>query len=292
MLGIDLGSTLVKVCAICADGSFKTHHFRSTKENIEHYFGGEGEDTIKGLLPEGIKKWCCVGAGSVMNRSFLSKLNSAPSFGDEMVANAFYVASILKDNTKYKIHGGTGKIGDKYIIASMGTGVSFVLSSPNADMKHIGGSALGGGTLMGLSRLILNVNNFKDLCDLARRGDSTKVDLLISDIFGENYGSILTADVVASSMAKASFLEERPTDEDIAASLIATASFSIGSHLAALCDSKQANTAIFIGGFLDTDEYISRCLVRAVNLFQPNITCVIPNTHQYGGAIGAALSIQ
>lgn len=292
MLGVDLGSTLVKICVIYEDGSMKTHHFRSTKENVENYFSGIGDKTIKDLLPEGITKWCCIGAGSVLYNAFFKQQSPIPIFKDEMATNAYYVSGILKDNSKFRVFGGTGEISEKYIIASMGTGVSFVLSSPNADMKHIGGSALGGGTLMGLSKLIFNITNFKDVCNLARRGNNNKVDLLISDVFGQNYGDTLTSDIVASSMAKAALLEERPADEDIAASMIATVSFAIGCQLAALCDAHQAYTIIFIGGFLDIDELISQCLVKAVNLFQPKATCVIPNTHQYGGAIGAALSLK
>jgi type II pantothenate kinase len=206
-----------------------------------------------------------------------------------MIANAMAVKYLLKRPDQNTVFGGTGKIGDKFIIASMGTGVSFTANSEGEATRHVGGSALGGGTLMALSRLMLGIKDFGELCALAATGDSRNLDLLICDMFGEDYGTTLTSDVVGSSMAKALWMEERPEDKQIAASLLATVSFAIGAHVAAICSAEKADTIVFVGGFLDIDGIICRGLVKAVNLFHPEVTIVVPKNHHFIGALGAAL---
>ncbi|OHT06104.1 hypothetical protein TRFO_26032 [Tritrichomonas foetus] len=174
----------------------------------------------------------------------------------------------------------------------MGTGVSFTVIKPGEKMRHVGGSAIGGGTLLALSRLILNITDFELLCKLASEGDQSKLDLLISDVFGADYGTTLKADVIASSMAKAAWMEERPADKDIAASILATVSFSIGAHVATIAASQNVKTVVFVGGFLDMNGIIAHNLMRSVNLFHPEITLVIPENYHFFGAIGAALSVK
>ena len=59
----------------------------------------------------------------------------------------------------------------------IGTGTS-VLALGAGHAKRVGGSALGGGTLLGLGRLLLGVDSFDEICALAARGDRRSVDLL------------------------------------------------------------------------------------------------------------------
>lgn len=291
MLGVDLGSSLTKIALIQEDGTIKFTHFRTKIELIRKFFLNEGEQTLNDFAPQGIKAICAVGAGSCKYADFFESLPLRPKKGDEMQSNAFALQTILRDPSKIRVFGGSGIIGDSYVVASMGTGVSFTVVRPDQPMSHVGGSAIGGGTLLALSKLILGINDFNELCQLAARGDSKKVDLLISDVFGSDYGDKLKADIIASSMAKAAYMEERPADEDIAASLLSTISLSIGAHVSAICGAQNVQTVVFAGGFLDYDGIISYYLMRAVNLFHPEITLVIPKNFHYVGALGAALQL-
>jgi type II pantothenate kinase len=207
-----------------------------------------------------------------------------------MIANSLGVKYLLKKPDHISVFGGTGAIGKRYIIASMGSGVAFTVNTEDSEPRHVGGSAFGGGTLMALSWLLLGIKDFRELCILAETGNSANLDLLISDMFGEDYGTTLTADVVGSSMAKALWMQERPPDRDIAASLLATVAFAIGAHVAAICTAEKADTIVFVGGFLDIDGTICKSLVKAVNLFHPEVTVVVPRHHHFIGALGAALT--
>lgn len=70
---------------------------------------------------------------------------------------------------------------NKAIIVSMGTGTTFVMADDNG-VKHMGGTGVGGGTLLGLSNAMLNVRDFNDLITTAEGGMLSNVDLSIKEI--------------------------------------------------------------------------------------------------------------
>lgn len=131
----------------------------------------------------------------------------------------------------------------------MGTGTSFNVVRPNQPTRHVGGSGFGGGTLLDLENIKIGINDFEQLCKMANEGDSNKLDLLISDIAGSDYGSTLKADIIASSFAKAAYMEKRPADKDIAAGILATVSFALGAHITSVCEAEKVSTVVFVGGF-------------------------------------------
>ena len=69
----------------------------------------------------------------------------------------------------------------KAIVVSMGTGTSFVQCDCQG-IRHIGGIGIGGGTLQGLSRVMLNTSNIKQVASMAMQGDISHINLLIGDI--------------------------------------------------------------------------------------------------------------
>lgn len=44
---------------------------------------------------------------------------------------------------------------------------------------------IGGGTLIGLSNLLTGVKDFDKIIEMASRGDNTKVDMIVRDIYGD-----------------------------------------------------------------------------------------------------------
>lgn len=67
------------------------------------------------------------------------------------------------------------------VIASMGTGTAFVHADRN-EIVHIGGTGVGGGTLLGLSSELLEVHSFDNVVELAKNGDLSRIDLTIGDL--------------------------------------------------------------------------------------------------------------
>jgi type II pantothenate kinase len=293
MLGVDVGSSVVKVLFLGDDDTIKVDSFAAREELIRSYFTNTSDRCVANFIaPSELKKWIVVGAGSLKYAEFFDALPIRPDRGHEMTSNSTAVSYLLKRASHVHVFGGSGRVSERYIIASMGTGIAFTLNEPGVDGKHVGGTGLGGGTLMALSKLILGITDFGQLCELARRGSAAKVDLLISDIVGADYGSTLKADVVASSLAKVALFDERPADNDLAAGLIATVTHAIGAHAAAVCKAEKVDTVVLAGGFLDIGGIVTDFLVRSINIFQKEVTIVVPNFHHHLGALGAALALR
>lgn len=120
---------------------------------------------------------------------------------------------------------------DRMIVVSMGTGTSFVQVEGD-NIRHIGGLGMGGGTLRGLSRLLLNTDDVMHVATMAERGDFRNVNLQIGDISATPLPG-LPMDATASIFGN---VKNTATQEDIAAGLICTVLQTIGSatYLASL----------------------------------------------------------
>ena len=113
---------------------------------------------------------------------------------------------------------------DRMIVVSMGTGTSLV-KCDGENIKHIGGIGIGGGTLAGLSRIMLKTADIKQITNLAKDGDVSKINLLIKDISAKPLPG-LPMSAVASLFSNAKTNASR---EDIAKGLIWMVLQCIGS---------------------------------------------------------------
>lgn len=90
-----------------------------------------------------------------------------------------------------------------YLLVNIGSGVSFLKVTGPRSYQRVGGTSLGGGTLWGLLSLLTEANSFGEMLDQAEHGDNTKVDMLVGDIYGTDYGKIgLKSTTIASSFGK------------------------------------------------------------------------------------------
>ncbi|KAL8387337.1 hypothetical protein RB595_009977 [Gaeumannomyces hyphopodioides] len=90
-----------------------------------------------------------------------------------------------------------------YLLVNIGSGVSFLKVEGPRRYQRVGGTSLGGGTLWGLLSLLTGAATFDEMLDLASRGDNSRVDMLVGDIYGTDYGKIgLKSSTIASSFGK------------------------------------------------------------------------------------------
>lgn len=112
---------------------------------------------------------------------------------------------------------------DRSIVVSMGTGTSFV-KCDGEKIEHIGGLGIGGGTLQGLSRLLLNTGDIKEVAAMAMRGNIKNVNLLIGDISKQPLPG-LPMGATASLFGKAA---SNTSQDDLALGLIFMVLQSVG----------------------------------------------------------------
>lgn len=98
---------------------------------------------------------------------------------------------------------------EKAIVVSIGTG-TVILKSDMNETTYLGGTGLGGGTIVGLGKLLIDSSYtktldisgeyFKRIMELSENGSHKNVDLLIKDISKEEIGC-LTNDITAANFA-------------------------------------------------------------------------------------------
>lgn len=304
-IGVDIGSSFTKIFYIQSNTTTRDR-FPTNEKNLITFLNTKLSDLISSTNSNIIIEF--IGSGSYKFRTTIEEqLKRFPQvtviFGEEFSTNAISVLNKLQNHPQIFIQVG-GKNDqnldeeNKFIIASLGTGTTFTYYDGQIT-HHIGGSALGGGTFLGLSKLIFNQNDFPTLYQMAQQGKHENVDLMISDLVGADYISNLTSNVVASSMAKAAWIGEkqdeaddeieRPSDNDIASSLLASLSMSIGCQLSAACSAYHCSRVILIGGFMDHGGIISQNVGIALNLFMPDVKIFVPSDPQFIGSEGAVL---
>jgi type II pantothenate kinase len=101
------------------------------------------------------------------------------------------------------------------LVVSLGTGTAIV-SVRGKNIEHVGGTGVGGGTLLGLARHMLGVSKIDTLEALAARGDLSLINLTVGDIAGGPLGDLPPAST-ASNFGK---VGSDPAPEDKALAII------------------------------------------------------------------------
>lgn len=169
----------------------------------------------------------------------------------------------------------------RMIVVSMGTGTSLV-KCDNGQIQHIGGLGIGGGTLQGLARVMLQTEDIQQVSDLAIHGDISNINLLIGDISAKPLPG-LPMDATASLFGKAMSNAQR---EDIALGIIYMILQSIGSG--AILSSLGTNIKDFV--LIGNLTLLPQCKIifpAMEKLY--GVKFRIPKHSQFSTAIGAAL---
>lgn len=172
---------------------------------------------------------------------------------------------------------------DHIIVVSMGTGTSLVRVDGN-DISHIGGIGMGGGTLQGLSHLLLGTNDVKNVQAMSQRGEISQINLLIDDITNDGLNN-LTAEATASLFAKAH--KNNPDDYDIALGLVWMVLETIGS-CAVLSQLNGGFKDFVLIGNLTRLEECKQVFPMMEKLY--GVRFIIPKYAPYCTALGAAIS--
>ena len=169
---------------------------------------------------------------------------------------------------------------ERAIVVSLGTGTALVLSERGREPEHLGGTGVGGGTLVGLSKKLLDMDTIDHVAELARDGDLSRVDLRINDISAANVGR-LTETMTASNVS------DLATKADIALGIINMVFETVG--MVSLFAARNHNIRdIVLTGNMTTVPQAKPIFAGLSAMFDVNFT--IPERSQFGPVIGAALS--
>jgi len=89
------------------------------------------------------------------------------------------------------------------LLVNIGSGVSIIKVDEDGAFERVSGTSLGGGTLWGLLTLLTQATSFDEMLALSERGDNSTVDMLVGDIYGQDYSKLgLKSTMIASSFGK------------------------------------------------------------------------------------------
>lgn len=171
----------------------------------------------------------------------------------------------------------------EFMVVSMGTGTSFVEVRNNVP-RHLGGIGIGGGTITGLSKLMLNTNDVGKIQELASGGKVGNIDLRIGDI-SKNPLPGLDLEITASNFGKAS---SRANCEDKAAGIVHMVIETICQTAVLISNGTDIKDFVLIGNLINFPECWNVC--EMIRTMYPHVNFIIPEDGEYGTAMGTALA--
>ncbi|MDR2211700.1 MAG: pantothenate kinase [Spirochaetaceae bacterium] len=171
---------------------------------------------------------------------------------------------------------------DTIIITNIGTGTA-IIDARRDRISHLGGSGVGGGTILGLAKKLLGLSEFSGVMELAEQGRLNQVDLLMEDIM-ETDLSFLNKENTASNFGK---MLDSARNEDIALSLLNMVYQVIGMLSVFAAQSRNTSKVVVTGN--GSGNLIGRRVLGAITGIY-NVSFEYPEDAEYTTAIGAALS--
>lgn len=261
IIGIDMGISSTKVAAFDGEKLNKAEIWESdfSEQQLQEFI-----DSLSSTGNQ-VEKIAVTGVGS---KNISGKLLGYTTVQvDEFEANAAAACSICDE--------------PRFIVVSMGSGTSFV-EIDHGKAKHIGGSALGGGTILGLFKQMSPDGGWAQLTELAERGSLENIDLTVADVSDKPLPG-LPLDTTVTNFGKA---DSHSTPQDIALGLINLTLQNIGV-MAYLAGSGRGIKTYVVIGRMTTLPHAAEIFERLSNLYGVNFILAKQPTHMT--AIGAAI---
>jgi type II pantothenate kinase len=266
IIGIDIGSTTTKVAAINPNNEIIKIKTRAI-DAITSATGAFGKMIIENHFQlENIEKINITGAGA-----------------SKITANLFGIKTERIDEmTAIGTGGKYLSKKDHIIISNIGTGTAIIEVKGDV-ISHLGGTGVGGGTIIGLSKELLKTSDYETILHYASRGNINNVDLNIGDIT-ETGISFLNKDFTASNFGK---MLDTATKEDIAMGII-NMTYQVIGMLSVFAAKSKNNNNVVVTGSGSNNQLGQKILVDIARTY--NIEFEFPADAEYTTAIGAALS--
>jgi len=166
------------------------------------------------------------------------------------------------------------------LVVSAGTGAAMVAARPSG-VEHVTGSAVGGGTLLGLSRLILKTDDVEEIDQLALGGDAAMVDIMLTEAVGGEVGR-LPANANAVNLGKLN-RENGFSRENLAAGLVRLVAQVISVIAINAAEGADLEAIIMVGHLMDLQS-IRREVDLVGEFYQKSF--IVPEDPGFGTAQG------
>lgn len=267
IVGIDVGGSTTKIAGV-RDGRVISPTMTRATDPVSSLYGAFGKFTSEnGIALSDIERLMVTGVGSVFAGNEIYALPT--THVTEFVAIG---------------RGGSYLSGlNNAIVVSMGTGTALVHYN-NGKSTHLGGTGVGGGTLVGLAGKLIGTTEVKMIEQLAANGNSALVDLSVNDLTEKDIAPTLQGGMTASNFGK---IKELATKEDIAAGLL-NMIYETVCVAARFAARENGVTDIVLTGRLSALDSAKRAFSKLGETFGLNF--ILPDSSEYATVIGAALT--
>lgn len=268
VIGIDVGGSTTKIVGFKENRELIAPMFVRAADPLTSIYGAFGRFTAEnGIELSEIKRVMMTGVGSAyVNKSIYGLDCQHVSEFTCIGLGGLYVSGL-----------------EKAVIVSMGTGTAMIHAVKDGEIQYLGGTGVGGGTLMGLSKKLLGLETIEGITECASRGSLENVDLCIKHITKAGAMAV-NGDLTASNFGR---ISDATTKEDMALGLINMV-FETVAMMGIFAARSFATADIVLTGNLTS-------IPQAKNMFSPlsgmlKANFLIPENAQFATVIGAALS--
>jgi len=266
-VGIDIGATTTKIVGLGKAGPFGFH---TVKADIPH---ASAERALESFL-----------AANSLPLSAVSRIAVTGIRAEACGGKLLDLPCRRVEEFQAIGRGGLHLAGlAQAIVLSMGTGTAVVRATPS-ECRHLGGTGVGGGTLLGLAKSILNTTDFQAIVELAAGGDLANVDLLVGDLSPKAIAS-LPGRATASNFGR---LNGQATRADYALGILNLVFQTIGL-VALFAAAQHSEQDVVLTGKL-TAVPQARDIFAGFAVLSP-LRFHFPPHAEYATAVGAALSV-
>ena len=170
------------------------------------------------------------------------------------------------------------------LVVSCGTGTAFIKASIGSAV-HLGGSGVGGGTIVGLSTLFGITDDIEKIKSYALDGNTNNLDSLIEDITLKST-KLLAPNVTAANFGKVK-INKKYNKCDISSSILNMVYQTIAMLSVFAARSINENNVILVGA-LSESKYAKKVL-KDVEALHEDINFYIPDDGIYACCMGATI---
>ncbi len=269
IIGIDVGGSTTKIVGFREDGEMIPPQFVKATDPVTSLYGAFGKFTVEnGIELSDIEKVKLTGVGASYVTKPLYGLACERTVEFECVGRGGIYLSGL----------------DEAIVVSMGTGTAIIHADKSGRIHYFGGTGVGGGTVVGLSRRMLGMDSISHIVEIAKEGCLDNVDLRIKDMFNQKSATTLAENMTAANFGK---LSDMATPGDVALAILNMV-FETAGMLAIFAARSKNLKDIVLTGNLTSIPQAKTIFADLEKLFDVNF--IIPEHAQFACAIGSALA--
>ena len=271
VVGIDVGGSTTKIVGFAPGGKLLSPMLVQATDPVTSIYGAFGKFTLmNGLTLDEIDRIMMTGAGSsaIQSQIYNRECKTVSEFSSTGIGG-LYLSGL-----------------DEAIVVSLGTGTALIHAKRTPDgaqTDYLGGTGVGGGTILGLSRKMLGIGSIEHLEQISDGGDLGLVDLRIKDISKSGTFKGVNENLTASNFGNLSDLASK---KDIALGI-----FNMVAETVVMMSIFAARSFglkdIVMCGNLTSIKPVCDTFTSLAPTFGVNF--IVPEMSQYGTVIGAAL---